>query len=197
MRVVDLGIDPSSRMIDVVVVLLTIIGIFGPEVRPWVEALAKWRDGTPRVAVPLAKVRRLHLGKLPVGRLLINKKVAWVLLVLVILSIMLLLARAMPMLMGLFVGPAIAIALVANVLDLDDALPDAFHLPCLDSWRVLGFRAIPVMMIDPDGEREPTQALHRGSKMYVLYDPCEEEVLLESVGSVRLKLIERVDCRSP
>ena len=64
--------------------------------------------------------------------------------------------------------------------------------------RVLGFRAVPVMMIDPDGEHEPMQVLHiGGSKMYVLYDPCEEEVLLESVGSVRLKLIESVDCRSP
>lgn len=41
-RVADLGVDPSSRMIDVVVVFVMIIGIFGPLlfVRPWVKPLA-------------------------------------------------------------------------------------------------------------------------------------------------------------
>ena len=84
-------------------------------------------------------MRSLHLGKLPVGKLIINYWVAWVLGLLLVLAIMLLLTRLMPLLVVLFVGPGVAVVLVANVLDLDDELPDLLHLPHLDSWRVLGF----------------------------------------------------------
>ncbi|MFC2053470.1 response regulator [Chloroflexota bacterium] len=52
-RVADQGIDPSSRMIDVLVVFVTIIGIAGPLlfVRSWVKAISKWisaNHGWPR-----------------------------------------------------------------------------------------------------------------------------------------------------
>lgn len=239
-RVADLGIDPSSRMIDVVVVFVMIIGVFGPLlfVRPWVKALGEWIESKPQLARTVAKVRSLHLGKLPVGRLITNFWVAWVLLSLVVLSIMLLLTRAMTLIMVLFVGPAVAILLVANVLELDDELPGLLHLPHLDSWRVLGFlglilivfllalgaevlimgpdlradglhgilapkvlgfKAIPMMLYDLDEKHEPLGALYLGGNadLYVLYDPCTETVRLVPVGASRVELIDRVDCRSP
>jgi DNA-binding NarL/FixJ family response regulator len=239
-RVADLGIDPSSRMIDVVVVFVMIIGIFGPLlfVRPWVKALGKWIENKPQLARTVAKMRSLHLGKLPVGRLIINYWVAWVLGLLLVLSIMLLLTRVMTLIMVLFVGPAVAILLVANVLELDDELPNFLHLPHLDSWRVLGFfglilivfllalgaevlimgpdlradglhgilapkvlgfKAIPMMLYDLDEKHEPLGALYLGGNadLYVLYDPCTETVRLVPVGSSRVELIDRVDCRSP
>ena len=239
-RVADLGVDPSSRMIDVVVVFVMIIGIFGPLlfVRPWVKALGKWIENKPQLARTVAKVRSLHLGKLPVGRLITNFWVAWVLLSLVVLSIMLLLTRVMTLIMVLFVGPAVAILLVANVLELDDELPNFLHLPHLGSWRVLGFfglilivfllalgaevlimgpdlradglhgilapkvlgfKAIPMMLYDLDEKHEPLGALYLGGNadLYVLYDPCAETVRLVPVGSSRVELIDRVDCRSP
>ena len=202
-RVADLGIDPSSRMIDVLVVFVMIIGIFGPllYVRPWVKALGKWIAGQRRLSRAVAKVRGLHLGKLPVGRLIVNYWVAWVLGLLVVLSITLLLTRLMTLIMVLFVGPAVGILLVANVLELDDELPGWLHLPHLDSWRVLGFlglilivfllalgaevlimgpdlredglhgilapkvlgfKAIPMMLYDLDEKHEPLGALYLG-----------------------------------
>jgi DNA-binding NarL/FixJ family response regulator len=239
-RVADLGIDPSSRMIDVVVVFVMIIGVFGPLlfVRPWVKALGEWIESKPQLARTVAKVRSLHLGKLPVGRLITNFWVAWVLLSLVVLSIMLLLTRAMTLIMVLFVGPSLAILLVANVLELDDELPNLLHLPHIDSWRVLGFfglilivfllalgaevlimgpdlradglhgilapkvlgfKAIPMMLYDLDEKHEPLGALYLGGNadLYVLYDPCTETVRLVPVGASRVELIDRVDCRSP
>jgi DNA-binding NarL/FixJ family response regulator len=143
-RVADLGIDPSSRMIDVLVVFVTIIGIAGPLlfVRSWVKSISKWISGQPRLARSVNKVRSLHLGKLHVGRFLTNFWVAWILLVLVVLSISLLMFRIMPLIMGLFIGPTILVILIANVLDLDDELPNILHLPNLDTWRVLGFLGI-------------------------------------------------------
>jgi DNA-binding NarL/FixJ family response regulator len=239
-RVVDLGIDPASRMIDVLVVFLLIIGVFGPVlfVRPSLNTLGKWIAGKPQLTKGVARVRGLRLGKLPVGELIINKWVAWVLGVLLVLSIMLGFTRLMPLIMVLVFGPAVAIILVANVLDLDDELPDFLHLPHLDSWRVLGFfglilivfllalgaevmmlepdlradglhgllaprvlgfKATPIMLYDLDGIQEPMGALYLGGNadLYVLYDPCRETVRLVPVGSSRVELIERVDCRSP
>jgi hypothetical protein len=215
-----------------------IVGILGPLlfVRPWVKAFGKWIAGQPWLAEILTRARGLHLGKLPIGRLIFNYWVAWVLGLLVVLAIMLTLARFMPLLMVLFFGPAVGILLVANALELDDALPGLLHLPHLDSWRVLGFiglilvvfllalgaevlllgpdlradglhgilaprllgfRAIPVMIYDLEEDREPQGALYvGGSKIHVLYDPCTESVRLVPVGGVRLQLIDRVDCRS-
>lgn len=201
------------------------------------EALGKWIAGKPQLARVVNRARGLHLGKLPIGRLIVNYWVAWVLGLLLVLAIMLLLARLMPLLMVLFFGPAVGILLMANVLELDDALPGLLHLPHLDSWRVLGFlglilvvfllalgaevllmgpdlradglhgilapkvlgfRAIPVMVHDLEEDREPQGALYvGGSKIHVLYDPCTESVRLVPVGGVRLELIDRVDCRSP
>jgi DNA-binding NarL/FixJ family response regulator len=239
-RVADLGIDPSSRMIDVLVVFVTIIGISGPLlfVRSWVKSISKWISGQPRLARSVNRIRSLHLGKLHVGRFLTNFWVAWILLALVVLSISLLLFRIMPLIMGLFIGPAILIILIANVLDLDDELPNILHLPHLDTWRVLGFlglilvvfllalgmevlikgpdlrvdgvhgflapkvlgfKAIPVMLFDLDEKHDPLGALYLGGNadLYVLYDPCAETVRLVPVGASRVQLIDRVDCRSP
>lgn len=140
-RVADLGIDPTSRMVDMLAVFLVIIGVAGPLLfaRPWVKAISKWIDEKPDLARIVGGVRGLRLGKLPVGRLLINFWVAWVLLLLLILSVTLLLTRIMPLLMVLLIGPSVAIILIANMLELDDSLPNFLHLPHLESWRVLGF----------------------------------------------------------
>ena len=143
-RVPDLGIDPATRMIDVLVMLVVFIGITAPLMfaRPWVKSISQWIPTQPRLARAVDRLRRLRLGRLKVGRLLINYWVAWVLMLLLILSVTLLITRIMPLVMALFIGPMLVIILLANVLDLDDALPNLLHLPHLDSWRVLGFLGI-------------------------------------------------------
>ena len=143
-RVPDLGIDPSSRMFDVLVIFVSIIGIAGPLlfVRPWVLSISKWIDGYPNWAGRVNKVRNLRIGKLQIGKLLVNYWVAWGLMSVLVLSVTLLMARTMPIIMGLFFGPAILIIFIANVLELDDELPNFLKLPHLDTWRVLGFLGI-------------------------------------------------------
>ena len=140
-RVTDLGDDPTSRMIDVLVVLVVVIGIAGPLLffRYWLKDISKWISTQPRLARTVDKLRSLRLGKLLIGRLLINFWVGWVLLALLVLAIMQLIFKIMPLVMVLFIGPVVIIVLIANVLDLDNALPNLLHLPHLDSWRVLGF----------------------------------------------------------
>ena len=43
-RVTDLGVDPSSRMVDVLVVFLIIVAVAGPLLfaRPWVKSIGTW-----------------------------------------------------------------------------------------------------------------------------------------------------------
>ena len=213
-RVADLGVDPTSRMIDVLFLIVAIIGIFGPLlfVRPWVQSLGRWIQGQPQWAGRVAKARSLHLGKLPVGKWIVNHWVARLLGMLLVLSFTLLLAKLMPLIMALVVGPAVAIGLLTNVLELDDELPGFVHVPHLDSWRVLaffglnlivflgalsaevlimgpdlradgvhgilaprmlGFKAMPVMVYDLAENQEPCGALFLGSQgdLYVVYDP--------------------------
>jgi DNA-binding NarL/FixJ family response regulator len=140
-RVVDLGVDPTTRMIDVFVVLLFVVGVFGPLlfIRPWMVAIGDWIQARPSLASAVTRARSLRLGKLPVGRLLFNPWLAWVLLALLVVAVLLLLTRIMPLIMVLFVGPTVGVILLANLLDLDDELPDFLHLPHLEAGRVLGF----------------------------------------------------------
>ena len=201
-RVADLGIDPTNRMIDVLVMLIVFIGIAGPLlfVRPWVKAISEWIADQPRLARTVGKLRSLHLGKLQVGRLLINYYVACVLMALLVFSIMLIITRTMPLIMALFVGPAVIIILLANLLDLDDALPNVLHLPHLDSWRVLGFLGIilvafllilgaEVLLIGPDLHPDGVhgfiapQVLGFTAKPIMLYDLEEKH---EPLGALYL-----------
>jgi hypothetical protein len=131
-------------MVDVLSVLIIIIGVAGPLLfaRPWVKSIGEWIKEQPDLSVKVNRIRSFRLGSLPLGRLVINFWVAWVLMVLVILSIMLFVVWIFPLLMVLVVGPMVAIILAANLLDLDDALPNLLHLPHLESWRVMGFLGI-------------------------------------------------------
>ena len=201
-RVNDLGVDPTSRMIDVLVVLVVVIGIAGPLlfVRYWVKDISKWISTQPRLARTVDKLRSLRLGKLPVGRLLISYWVAWVLLALLVLLIMVFIFKIMPLVMVMFIGPAVIIILIANVLDLDDALPNLFHLPHLDSWRVLGFLGLvlvifllavgaEVLIMGPDLRTDglhgiiAPQVLGFSAKPVMLYDLDEQH---EPLGALYL-----------
>ena len=201
-RVTDLGVDPTSRMIDVLVVLVVVIGIAGPLlfVRYWVKDISKWISTQPRLARTVDKLRSLRLGKLPVGRLLISYWVAWVLLALLVLLIMVFIFKIMPLVMVMFIGPAVIIILIANVLDLDDALPNLFHLPHLDSWRVLGFLGLvlvifllavgaEVLIMGPDLRTDglhgiiAPQVLGFSAKPVMLYDLNEQH---EPLGALYL-----------
>jgi hypothetical protein len=93
---------------------------------------------------------------------------------------------------------AFLLALGAEVLITGpDLRPDGLH--GILAPKVLGFKAIPVMLFDLDEKHEPLGALYLGGNadLYVLYDPCAETVRLVPVGASRVELIERVDCRSP
>ena len=87
----------------------------------------------------MTRARGLRLGRLPVGRIVFSRWFAWAVLALLVLLIMPLLTGLVLLIIVLVLGPAVGIVLLANVLDLDDELPNVLHLPHLEAGRVPGF----------------------------------------------------------
>ena len=64
---------------------------------------------------------------------------------------------------------------------------------------VLGLSARPARVQDLDGNLDPLEVLYIGGNadLYVLFDPCTDEVRLIPVGSSRVVMIDEVTCQSP
>ena len=64
--------------------------------------------------------------------------------------------------------------------------------------QVLGFGAQPATLYDLDQNLPPLGALYLGGNadLYVLYDPCFDQVRMVPVGSSRVELVDRVVCPS-
>jgi hypothetical protein len=143
-RVVDLGIDPTTRMIDVVVIILRIIGIFGPLlfVRDWVEDIRHWIEKDhPILTRWVVKVRRRRLC-----RLIFNLWVARILIAMALLFFLTWLNQKFPLIIAIFIGPVVGVILLAILLDLDQELPKAFHFPRLGIRRVIVFFSIVIIL---------------------------------------------------
>jgi hypothetical protein len=238
-RVADLGVDPTTRATDVFVSFLLLLGVFGPLlfVDRWLELLGEWLETKPALSGAIARGREFYLGKVPVGRVLFSRLTAWAALATLVLLIGLVLVRWVDLVLILLVGPAVGLALLANILGLDDVLPrvlqrgglskpvlallailviaflvvlggevlvmgpdlrtDGMH--GLIAPQVLGMSARPMMLYDLDGNLEPLGALYLGGNadLYVLYDPCAEQVRLVPVGSSRVEMVDEITCPSP
>lgn len=143
-RVVDLGVDPTTRMFDVLASLLMVIGIFGPLlfVRSWAEAIGRWIDKNyPFLADWVANAHQSRLG-----RLVLNKWIGRGLMALVLLSFLIWLTSFFPLMMVIIFGPVVSVLLLANLLDLDQELPEALHLPHLGQRRVIAFFGMVIIL---------------------------------------------------
>ena len=199
-RVADLGVDATSRMIDVLVVLLIIIGVFGPVlfVGSWVDALIAWIQKRARLSRALAKAQRIHLGNLPIGGILFNRWIAWVPLALLVVASLHLVTLYMPLIMVMLVGPGVGIVLLASLLGVADELPESLHLPDLRPERALAFLAVVVVLfllivgteVLVLGPQLETDGLHGilapevlgfSAKPIMLYDLEEEHEPLEAL----------------
>jgi DNA-binding NarL/FixJ family response regulator len=138
-RVSDLGVNPGSRVVDIFLLFLLLIGLFGPLlfVGKWLDSIGAWLNSRQGFSDRMTHWRALRLGRLHFGRLVFNRWLAWVLLALLVLSVTFVLADLAPLVLVLFVGPAIAVVLLASVLGLTDELPALLEVPRLDARRVV------------------------------------------------------------
>ena len=143
-RVADLGVDPTTRMTDILGVFLLILGIFGPLlfVRSWVEAIGKRIENKyPSAAQWAVKIRR-HL----LGRLIFNKWVARGLMTLLLIIGLLWLTNYFRLIVAVIIGPVVGLILLANLLDMDQELPNSLRLPHLGARRVIVFLGVVIVL---------------------------------------------------
>lgn len=236
-RVADLGVDASTRMIDLIVFLMTLIGLFGPLffVDSWVKAVGEWVQPRPAVRDVLQRVRRISTAGLPVGRLFIGHKAAWFYMAIGTLFLTFFIGWIANLVLILVVGSTVAVLLLANLLGLGDELPDLLRISKVSmrrtmailavlvilflvllsaevlvagpdlrtdgvhgilAPRVLGLGAEPARIYDLDGNLGPLEVLYVGGNadLYVLFDPCTDQVRLIPVGSSRVVMIDEVTC---
>jgi len=223
-RPVDLAVDPSTRVIDALEVILGLIGVVGPLlfVGTWLNLLEEHAADRP-----------------PLARLLERRRLAGLILSVAVLAIGVALVIYARFLVTIFVGPLVVILILARALDLEDGIVPALRITGISPHRaftygvaaivaflaalsyevfivgpdfgpdgvngvlaprVLGFTAQPVRVFDVDGDGEPGEALYLGGNadLYVLVDPCSNDLVeYVSVGSTRLEIIDQVTCKSP
>ena len=136
-RPVDIAVDPSSRVIDAVEQLFLLLGVFGPLVfvNTWLELL-----------------RRSAANRGALGWLLAHRRLAAVLMVLVILTVTSVMAIGPDLALVVLVGPGVGLALLAHALGLDDQLPEFLRIQRVSATAVavggvvvlLGFFALVV-----------------------------------------------------
>jgi DNA-binding NarL/FixJ family response regulator len=222
-RPVDLAIDPTSRVVNVVFFLLLAIGVFGP-----LLFVGSWLD----------LLNNLVGDRKGFAWIEKRRKIAHVTLSLGVLALGTLLAVFADLLLVVFIGPMVGISLVARAIDLTDELPAALRITRMRparvfsggllvlalfltilstealltgpdlrpdgahgilAPRVLGFSAQPMQAFEVDGSRAPREVLYLGGNadLYVLVDPCDEDTVeFVSVGSTRLVVIDEVACET-
>ncbi len=220
-RPVDLAIDPASRVIDSVVTLLLLVGVFGP-----LLFVGSWLD----------LLRESPLNRGLIGWLLERRRAAHFLTSLVVLAVGLVLALGPDLLLVLVIGPIVAISVIARSVDVTEELPRILRIERLRpgrafvtsilglvlflglvsaegflvgpdlrtggeggylAARVLGFNAQPMRAFDVDSGGEAREVLYLGGNadLYVLVDPCNDDTVeMVSVGSTRLVVIDEVTC---
>ena len=107
-RPVDLAIDPGSRVVDMLLSFLFITGVVGPFllIPSWLEQISDRSDQNPVARWLTARPR-----------------LASVVLFVVVLAAVAVLATYVDLILALFVGPAVVVAITAAVLGVSDELP--------------------------------------------------------------------------
>ncbi len=116
-RPVDLAIDPSTRVIDAIAAISILLGIIGPLlfVGSWLDLFERARN-TP--------IRR--------------RRFTWLIVACVWLATAGALTAFADLVLMVFVGPIVALALIARMLDLQDELPSVLRVTRIEPRRAFG-----------------------------------------------------------
>jgi len=219
-RPTDLDVDATSRVIDVIVAMLLVLGIFGPLlfIGTWLEML---------------RGSKLNRGIL--GSFLRHRKIAYVSASTLWLILVAAVAVGPDLVLIVVVGPIVTVAIIAKAVGASEELPqfiriESISLPAaivgalLMSFMFVGELAYEVQIVGPDlrvdGDHgylaprvlgvnaipvqatslatgEVTEVLYLGGNgdLYLLVDVCDNDrVDYVSVSTQRLVVIDEVTC---
>jgi len=219
-RPTDLGVDPTSRVIDVIVAMLLVLGVFGP-----LLFIGTWLD--------MLRESKLNRGIL--GDFLRHRKVAYVTVSTLWLILAAVVAVGPDLMLIVVVGPIVAVSIIAKAVGSSEELPPIIRIESISlpaavvgallmslifigvlayevqivgpdlrvdgdhgyiAPRVLGVNAIPVQATTLDtGEVAEMLYLGGNADLYVLVDVCDNDrVDYVSVSTQRLVVIDEITC---
>ena len=219
-RPTDLGVDPTSRVIDVIVAMLLALGIFGP-----LLLVGTWLD--------MLRESRLNRGIL--ARFLRHRKLAYVTVSILWIALASIVAVGPDLALTVVVGPIVAVSIIAKAVGASEELPRPIRIESISlraavvgallmtflflgeltyevqivgpdlrvdgdhgyiAPRVLGVNAIPVQATTLEtGEVAEVLYLGGNADLYVLVDVCDNDrVDYVSVSTQRLVVIDEVTC---
>ena len=151
-RVVDLGVDASTRVTEFMLTFFVIVGILGPLlfVGNWRNLMASWLNRRPAFRRVAAKARSLRLGPLPIGRLLFNPSLHRFVLAALVLAISIPLDISGGRMLTILIGAMVGVLVVANLVGLGEQLPKFLRLQRHDVERALvidGFLFIALVVV--------------------------------------------------
>lgn len=125
-RVVDIGVDASTRVTEFVLTFLVLLGILGPLhfVENWRGALKSWANGRPRLRMLGKKIKPVRIGKTTLGDIISNERVQWVAVAAIVLAITVPLDFSGGRILTIILGAVVALVMLANLFSLDDYLPE-------------------------------------------------------------------------
>ena len=121
-RPVDIAIEPASRVIDAVSALFFLLGFFGP-----LLFVGTW----------LTLLRGSPLNRGPIAWLLERRRMASLVLTVLLLAAASLAAVGIDLVLVLVVGPAVAVSLLARALGLESELPRILRLEGYSQRRAI------------------------------------------------------------
>ena len=126
MRVVDLGVDASSRVAEFMISLLVLLGAFGPLlfIGTWLRTFKNWLDDRPNRDNAIAGHRKKGWEKL-----LFDSWAGWFVAAAVVLTTTIPMEFSGGKILTVFLAVAIGVVLLANFLAMDDVLPVFLKLP--------------------------------------------------------------------
>ncbi|WP_170603554.1 response regulator [Ruegeria arenilitoris] len=125
-RVVDIGVDASTRVTEFVLTFLVLLGILGPLhfVDNWREALKSWANRRPRLRKITKDFKPVKIGKTTIGEIAANEKVQWLAVAAIVLSVTIPLDFSGGRILTIIIGAVVALVMLANLFSLEDYLPD-------------------------------------------------------------------------
>ena len=146
-RVVDLGVDATTRVTEFLISFFWLLGIFGPLlfIDSWIMAIGLFLNEQPQQKIIFTKAKKFKLGRLLIGRLLFRLWIERVILALVVLSITLSITIAGAVLLLFLIGAVTALILLAHIFGLKDELP--LFLKLTESKAGYGLLSIGVLFL--------------------------------------------------
>ena len=219
-RPVDIALDPTTRVVDAVVAITYLVGVFGPllYIRSWLdeaesalgERRSRWlADHRTLASIGVGFVLLVTAAVLIVYADLVLIVVAGPIVGASVLAAILGVTKEMPRVLRIeFVRPqraaiaagAIALlflsALSTEVLvqgpTFGEKGAEGFLVP-----KFMGFSARPAIVTDVDGALPVRQRLYLGGNadLYIFVDPCNnDKIEMVSVGSSRIEIVDEISC---